>query len=234
MAGIKAESLYCILDESGTQVTTQLLGVKGIKKKKQEEPFWKRRIEGKMKAFRKDVSLIERWQEANLRKLRNKVKLEHFYHPYKRLAEERQQRIKAKAATVNRYTDRVKQYRQNILSQSNQSRFYQNLEEKNHEQNVIPDKDKSREFWAGIWEKDVKHNNNAEWIDKVGAEMKPNKLQNIELTPMKVRKKICGIANWKAPEPGGAHTYWIKGFESLHERIGNHLQHCVKEGSVPE
>ena len=41
------------------------------------------------------------------------------------------------------------------------------------------------------------------------------------------------MANWKAPGPDGVHAYWIKGFESLHERIVNHLQNCVKEGSVP-
>ena len=51
---------------------------------------------------------------------------------------------------------------------------------------------------------------------------------------MKVRKRICRTANWKAPGPDGVHTYWIKGFESLYERIANHLQHCVKEGSSQE
>ena len=78
------------------------------------------------------------------------------------MAEELKQRIKAKADTVKRYIDRVKQYWQNKLFQSNLSRFYQDLEGKNDEHSAIPDKDKSKEFLASIWEKDVKHYTNAE------------------------------------------------------------------------
>ena len=43
-----------------TLVITQLLGIKEIRNKKKEEPFWKRRTESKINALRKDVSLIER------------------------------------------------------------------------------------------------------------------------------------------------------------------------------
>ena len=72
--------------------------------------------------------------------MKHKERLEHLYHvkrkAYKRAAEELKQRIKAKATTVERYTDRV-EYRENRLFQSNQSRFYQGLERKNDEQNVI-------------------------------------------------------------------------------------------------
>ena len=40
-------------------VIAQLLGIKEIRNKKKEEPFWKRRTESKINAIRKDVSLIE-------------------------------------------------------------------------------------------------------------------------------------------------------------------------------
>ena len=39
-------------------VITHLLGIKEIKNKKKEEPFWKRRIESNMNILHKDVSLI--------------------------------------------------------------------------------------------------------------------------------------------------------------------------------
>ena len=48
------------LVKCGALVITQLLGIKEIRNKKKEEPFWKRRIESKIKALRKDVSLTER------------------------------------------------------------------------------------------------------------------------------------------------------------------------------
>ena len=49
-------------------VITQLLGIKEIRNKKKEEPFWKRRIESKINALHKDVSLIERWEAGVLGK----------------------------------------------------------------------------------------------------------------------------------------------------------------------
>ena len=56
------------------------------------------------------------------------------------------QRIKAKAATLKRYKNRVRQYRQNRLFQSNQLKFYQELDGKAHEENIIQDKEKTREL----------------------------------------------------------------------------------------
>ena len=42
----------------------------------------------------------------------------------------------------------------------------QELNGKSHEGNIIPDKEKTREFWSGIWEKDVKHNESADGFRK--------------------------------------------------------------------
>ena len=69
---------------------------------------------------------------------------------YKRAAEELKLRIKAKVDTLKQYKNRVKQYRQNRLFQSNRSKFYQELDGKPHEENIIPDKKKTREFWSGM------------------------------------------------------------------------------------
>ena len=87
-----------------------------------------------------------------LRKESQKTKLDHLEDHrfkrkgYKRAAEELKQRIKAKAATLKRYKNRVKQYRQSRLFQSNQFKFYQELDGKSHQQNIILDNEKSREF----------------------------------------------------------------------------------------
>ena len=60
----------------GALVITQLLGIKEIRNKKKEEPFWKRRTESKIKALRKDVSLTERWEAGMLRKESQKARLD--------------------------------------------------------------------------------------------------------------------------------------------------------------
>ena len=44
------------------------------------------------------------------------------------------------------YKNRAKQYRQNRLFQSNQSKFYQKCDGKSHKKNIIPDKEKATEW----------------------------------------------------------------------------------------
>ena len=66
-----------------------------------------------------------------LRKESQMTRLDHLLRikkqGYKRVAKELKQRIKAKDVFLKRYKNRVKQYRQNRLFQSNQSKFYQEL-----------------------------------------------------------------------------------------------------------
>ena len=138
----------------GALVIAQLLGIKEIRNKKKEEPFWKRRSESNINALCKDVSLIERLETGILRKESQKARLDHLYRVkrkgYKRAAKEIKQRIKAKAATLRRYKNRVNKYRQNRLFQYNQFKFCQELDGNSHEGNIIPDKEKTRGFWSGI------------------------------------------------------------------------------------
>ena len=125
--------------------------------------------------------------------------MDHLYRfkrkGYKRAAEELKQGIKAKSATLKRYKNRVNQYRQNRLFQSNQCKFYQELDGKSHEENMIPYKKKARELWSGKWEKNVKDNKNADGIQKVAEEMHGNKQHNIDITPTKIKERIGTMAN---------------------------------------
>ena len=146
---------------------------------------------------------------------------------YKKSAEEFTQRIKAKAATLKRYKDRVKQYRQRRLFQFNQSKHYQELDGKLHEENIIPDKEKNRKFWSRIWEKDVKYNKSPNWIQKVAEYMQGNRQQNIGTKTTKIKERIRKMTNWKVPGPDGVHGYWIKMLVSMQERIAFHLQSCI-------
>ena len=61
-------------------------------------------------------------------------------------------------------------------------------------------------------EKDVKHNESADWIQKVADGMQGKKQQNIEITPTKIKERTRKMANWKVPGSDGVHRYWIKMF----------------------
>ena len=72
---------------------------------------------------------------------------------------------------------------------------------------ILPDKERTREFWSVIWEEDVKRDGSADWIQEVVEEIQGNKEQNIEITQTKLKEKIRKLANWKAPGPDGVHGY---------------------------
>ena len=55
---------------------TQLFGIKEIKNKKKEEPFWKRSIKSNINALRKDICLIERWETGMWRNKSQKTRLD--------------------------------------------------------------------------------------------------------------------------------------------------------------
>ena len=76
-----------------------------------------------------------------------------------------------------------------------------------------------KKFWSEIWEKNVKYNECADWIQKLAEEMQGSKQHNIEITPIKIKERISEMAKWKAPGLDVFHGYWIKTFVSIQERI---------------
>ena len=107
-----------------------------------------------------------------------------------------------------------------MLFQSNQSKFYQELDGKSREENKIPDKEKTREFWSGIWEKDVKHNESADWIQKVAKELQSNKQQNIEITAFHLQSCIT-----RGEVPDWMRTGWtvlLLRFKSKGNEVSNY------------
>ena len=68
------------------------------------------------------------------------------------------------------------------------------MDGRSHEENIKLDIEKTREFWSGIWEKDVKHNQSVDWIEEVTEERQSNKQQNIEIAPTKIKERIRKMA----------------------------------------
>ena len=87
------------------------------------------------------------------------------------IIEELKQRVIAKSQKIKRYDSRVEQYHQNRLFENNGKRLFEHLEGTESDVNELPDAEASRQFWKGIWEKDVKHNDEADWIETVGTEV---------------------------------------------------------------
>ena len=80
----------------------------------------------------------------------------------------------------------------------------------------------------------VKHNESADWIQKVAEEIQGNRQQNIEITPTTIKERIRKMANWKTPGFDGVHGYWIEMLVSMQERITFHMLSCISRGEVPD
>ena len=138
------------------------LGFRGQTGKK-EEPWWKRRIQLKIKQLRQDISRLDRIKSGNC--LRNDIKqqLRKKYNisrkGYQVVLEEVKQRLTAQAAKLKRYEDRGKFYNQNIMFESNQRSRFEDLEGEERD-NIIPDADENRNFWDSIWGKSIIMNQN--------------------------------------------------------------------------
>ena len=48
-----------------------------------------------------------------------------------------------------------------------------------------------------------------------------------------MQEKLQKMANWKAPGPDGIHTFWLKQFASLHNKIAHYLQQALDTGLTP-
>ena len=95
--------------------------------------------------------------------------------------------------------------------QNNQKKLFEQLEGVDRGNDESPEAESTATFWKGIWEKDVKHNDEAEWIKKVDSEVErmSTKQNDLTITTEMLRKQSKKLSNWKSPGPDGVQGYWI-------------------------
>ena len=81
--------------------------------------------------------------------------------------EELKQSVLAKVVKIERYNERIKQYKQNRLFDIDQKKLFASLNGKTKESNEISDADQSRVFWSGICSESKEHNRNADRLKKI-------------------------------------------------------------------
>ena len=89
-------------------------------------------------------------------------------------------------------------------------------------------------FWTKIWQP-KKHNENAEWINKIIRELeglKEGPRTEIHIDLLKTTLKR--ISNLKAPVHDGIHGFWFNKFTSIHRRLALEMNRCLQGAQVPE
>ena len=204
----------------------------GLKKSKtkgktKSEPWWKRRIESSIKELNRNINLLCRHKKGEVK---SKYKVDKLYKKFKirqkgleTVIEELKQRVLAKTAKIQRYNERINQYRQNRLFTNDQKKLFAELNGQGQQGAAIPDAEESREFWSGIWSQSKEHNRNAEWLINLKEQNDYRKQEHLVITREIVFKQSRKIPNWKAPGRDGVQGFWIKKLTNLHERIANQL-----------
>ena len=140
----------------------------------------------------------------------------------------------AKEGRLNRYRQRVKQYRQNRTFQNNERKFYQQLGGSDTKTYQQPDAKETERFWTKIWQP-KKHNENAEWINNITRELEGlEEGSEMEIHVDLLKTTLKRISNWKTPGHDGIHGFWFKKFTSIHDRLALEMNRCLQDAQVPE
>ena len=219
-------------------VTERLTEGKKTAQNGPSEPPWRRRLSDQIAQLRSDISKLEAMQKGDLRSKKQTQALKTKYKitkDYRTTIETLKQRLTALAARLKRYDARAQQWRQNQLFRNNQRMLYEELDGKTRNQQAIPDAEESKHFWSDLWDKNVKHNNKAKWLEEQEKETASVvRQEDIQISVGSVRQQLRRMPNWKSPGPDEIHGFWLKNLRSLHPRIAQQLQDCLQRGQVPQ
>ena len=139
--------------------------------------------------------------------------------------------ITAKATKVRRYDNRIKQFQDNSNFQTNQGRFFKNLEGKEG-RTKTPNAEDATAFWKGILSTKVDHKPDAEWIDKAKEKMPSEKQDTVKITKDVVKRKLKSTPDKKRAGPYKIQSFWLKFFTAVYEVLATFFNECIEVGDV--
>ena len=98
--------------------------------------------------------------------------------------------MSAKSAKIKRYEQRIIQYRQNQLFETDQKKVYKELNGEADGESVIPDAEESKSFWNGIWGFGREHNRTADWLERLKGDRDYHQQETLEISEVIVKNKV--------------------------------------------
>ncbi len=228
---------------SGSVVVAERLGLmkkgKG-KRQARKEPWWKRRIEKDITGWRKDLSRVEAVRQGRVMDQKVIDRLNSKYELVDKGALTvmtfLRSKIQSGSAKIRAYLERGVQFHQNNLFRNNQSQLYQELNGSGDRgENPVPEAGEATEFWSGIWGNEMRHDEEAPWIEGVKRKFEGVERQEaVGIGLQEVKDGVRRMSSWKAPGPDGIRGFWFKQFPSVHQAIAEGLQTCMDDGNVPD
>ena len=126
----------------------------------------------------------------------------------------------------------MKLFQDNRNFQTNQGRFFKNLESK-EEETIPPNVEDATTFWKGIWGTKVKHKRDAEWSEKAKEKMSSEKQNTAKITKNHVKRNLKSVPDWKGTGTDKIEGFWLKSFTAVYEALATVWTECLDVGDVP-
>ncbi|XP_051906082.1 uncharacterized protein LOC127590686 [Hippocampus zosterae] len=190
-------------------------------------PPWKRRLEAKIKAARKDVSQLTEVQRGMMKR---PIPERYIQMTIPEALETAKQRLlQALSSRLKRYTKENEARRINRLFATRPAKVYAQWQGPNNR--ADPPRLETERYCKGIWEKAVAHNGSAQWLVTLREEHSNLPEQNpVTITVADIQERVSDMKNWTAP----GHTYWLKKLTALHERLAVQMNQLLRDGTHPE
>ncbi|CAH2226971.1 jg17912 [Pararge aegeria aegeria] len=135
------------------------------------------------------------------------------------------QKLALKVHRLRRYKKAQQRKKDNAIFATNEKMFYRNLN-KPHTDTISDEKIETptiehlENFWSGIWEQQVEHNNEAAWITEEDFKWRGiDEMEFKEFTESDITIITARLHNWKSPGIDKIHNFWYKKLTSLHKII---------------
>lgn len=201
------------------------------------QPAWRKRLESKINRLRKELSLLT--DRDRITKAVSRRKLLKIYRRYNIRSEQEcinmqevlKQKIQMYAQRIRRYNRRSQFYKQNKMFSENTRHFYRCLNSKSTTNDSAgPAVKLLEEYWGGLWEKEVAHNQKAAWISR--EEERTRRVPFMEfqsVTIQSLRSILNDLPNWKAAGPDQVTNFWLKKLDSLHQHLAQNINKAINQ-----
>ena len=90
-----------------------------------------------------------------------------------------------------------------------------------------------KQFGGNICSQSGYHKKDTKWLQDLQSEVNVEKQEKTDITRGSLKKMLDRMPNWKSPGPDLVQWFWLKNFNSLHERVRLQLKECLDSGFVP-
>ena len=221
-------------------------------KSNKNKPAWQYRLEKDIQKLRADIGKLTQYINNNrpkkiterveflLRTTKVHTKHERINKKPEEVLDTLKQKLALKSHRLKRYNKAQERKTQNNIFIRNEKQFYRNLFKPQNliqENNLAtPAKEELEQYWAGIWEEQTHHNNQADWIIKEEQRWHDLKVMEYnEIAEEDIKDITDKLHNWKSPGIDKIHNFWFKQLTFLHSSLAKNISEIISgHQNIPE